>query len=308
MKKKISAKTPKSFQEIILLLQTYWASHGCALMQPYDMEVGAGTFHPATTLRALGPRPWSVAYVQPCRRPTDGRYGENPNRLQHYFQYQVLMKPSPLNLQDMYLGSLDFIGIDLNNHDIRFVEDDWESPTLGAWGLGWEVWCDGMEVSQFTYFQQVCGYDCKPVSGELTYGLERLAMYILGIDRVMDLPYVNSSSGHKLTYGNVFKQAEQEYSRWNFDVSDPDILLNHFSDSEVLCKKILSQPVLDPRTGIEIVMALPAYDQCIKASHFFNLLDARGVISVTERQAYIARVRALAKMCAEAFLKTDAGT
>ncbi len=308
MEKKNSAKTPKSFQDIVLLLQTYWASNGCALMQPYDMEVGAGTFHPATTLRALGPRPWSVAYVQPCRRPSDGRYGENPNRLQHYYQFQVLMKPSPLNLQDLYLGSLDFIGVDTKQHDIRFVEDDWESPTLGAWGLGWEVWCDGMEVSQFTYFQQVCGYDCKPVSGELTYGLERLAMYILNVDRVMDLPYAISNTGSNLSYGDVFRQSEQEYSRWNFDVSDPDMLLKHFSDSEILCKKILSQPKFDPRTGKEIVMAFPAYDQCIKASHYFNLLEARGVISVTERQAYIARVRGLAKLCADAFLKTDAGS
>ena len=308
MEKKKSARSPTSFQDIILRLQDYWASNGCAIMQPYDMEVGAGTFHPSTTLRALGPRPWSVAYVQPSRRPTDGRYGENPNRLQHYYQYQVLMKPSPANLQDLYLGSLEFIGVDLNLHDIRFVEDDWESPTLGAWGLGWEVWCDGMEVSQFTYFQQICGYDCKPVSGELTYGLERLAMYILGIDHVMEMPYTNVDSDEILTYGDVFKQTEQEYSRWNFDVADPELLLKHFSDSEHLCRNILSQPELDPRSGKKIVMAFPAYDQCIKASHFFNLLDARGVISVTERQAYIARIRGLAKMCADAFLKTNAGS
>ena len=308
MEKKKSARSPTSFQDIILRLQDYWASNGCAIMQPYDMEVGAGTFHPSTTLRALGPRPWFVAYVQPSRRPTDGRYGENPNRLQHYYQYQVLMKPSPSNLQDLYLGSLEFIGVDLNLHDIRFVEDDWESPTLGAWGLGWEVWCDGMEVSQFTYFQQICGYDCKPVSGELTYGLERLAMYILGIDHVMEMPYTKFDSDEILTYGDVFKQTEQEYSRWNFDAADPELLLKHFSDSEQLCRNILSQPELDPRSGKKIVMAFPAYDQCIKASHFFNLLDARGVISVTERQAYIARVRGLAKMCADAFLKTNAGS
>ena len=308
MEKKRNVRVANSFQDILLRLQTYWASNGCAIIQPYDMEVGAGTFHPATTLRALGPQPWSVAYVQPSRRPTDGRYGENPNRLQHYYQYQVLMKPSPPNFQELYLGSLDFIGVDLSLHDIRFVEDDWESPTLGAWGLGWEVWCDGMEVSQFTYFQQICGYDCKPVSGELTYGLERLAMYILGVDHVMDMPYSNSNTTSSITYGDVFKQVEQEYSRWNFDGSDTETLLQHFVDSESICKSILSEPEIDPRTGQKIIMAFPAYDQCIKASHFFNLLDARGVISVTERQAYIARVRFLAKMCAEAFLKTDAGS
>ncbi len=308
MEAKNSGETPKSFQDIILRLQNYWVSNGCALIQPYDMEVGAGTFHPGTTLRALGPKPWSVAYVQPSRRPTDGRYGENPNRLQHYYQYQVLMKPSPPNLQDLYLGSLEFIGIDLKLHDVRFVEDDWESPTLGAWGLGWEVWCDGMEVSQFTYFQQVCGYDCKPVSGELTYGLERLAMYILGIDHVMDIPYTKPTKLGNLSYGDVFKQAEEEYSRWNFDVSNPEILLRHFSDAESQCRQILNQPELDPRTGKKIFLVFPAYDQCIKASHFFNLLDARGIISPTERQAYIGRVRRLAKICAEAFLKTEAGS
>ena len=307
MKKKKNANEPKSFQDILLLLQNYWASNGCAILQPYDMEVGAGTFHPATTLRALGPRPWSVAYVQPCRRPTDGRYGKNPNRLQHYYQYQVLIKPSPPNLQDLYLASLAYIGIDLDLHDIRFVEDDWESPTLGAWGLGWEVWCDGMEISQFTYFQQVCGLDCKPVSGELTYGLERLAMFILAENHVMDMPYVKFDHGSSLTYGDVFNQAEQEYSRWNFDVSDPEVLLKHFSDAEFHCKKILSQPEIDPRTKEKIFMVFPAYDQCIKASHLFNLLDARGVISVAERQAYISKVRGLAKICAQAFLKTSAG-
>jgi glycyl-tRNA synthetase alpha chain len=307
MNKKFSSAAPTSFQEIILRLQNYWALKGCAIIQPYDMEVGAGTFHPSTTLRALGPRPWAVSYVQPSRRPTDGRYGENPNRLQQYFQYQVLMKPSPPQFQELYLGSLDFIGIDPTVHDIRFVEDDWESPTLGAWGLGWEVWCDGMEVSQFTYFQQVCGFDCKPVSGELTYGLERLAMYILGIDHVMDLPYNEPKSEYPLTYGDVFRQTEKEFSRWNFDVADTDILFQHFNDSESMCGGILNQPEIDPRSGEKIIMAFPAYDQCIKASHFFNLLDARGVISVTERQAYILRVRTLAKKCADAFLKTDAG-
>lgn len=308
MNKNKSAAAPKCFQEIILRLQEFWAKNGCAVIQPYDIEVGAGTFHPSTTLRALGPKPWSVAYVQPSRRPADGRYGENPNRLQHYYQFQVLMKPSPSNLQELYLGSLEFIGVDLSLHDIRFVEDDWESPTLGAWGLGWEVWCDGMEVSQFTYFQQVCGYDCQPVPGELTYGLERLAMYVLGVDHVMDMPYTNPDSSFSLSYGDMFKQTEREYSRWNFDASNCDILLRHFSDSETLCREILEQSELDPRTDRNTVMAFPAYDQCIKASHFFNLLDARGVISVTERQAYIARVRALAKMCATAFLKTDAGS
>ena len=299
--------TPRSFQEIILRLQTYWASKGCAIMQPYDLEVGAGTFHPATTLRSLGSVPWAVAYVQPSRRPTDGRYGENPNRLQHYYQFQVLIKPSPTDLQDLYLGSLKAIGVDMDLHDIRFVEDDWESPTLGAWGLGWEVWCDGMEVSQFTYFQQVGGHECHPVSGELTFGLERLAMYVLGADHVMDMPYNDPDSTIPLTYGDVFKQAEQEYSRFNFDIADTDILLKHFEDAERECAAILSHDHLDPKTGHKIVMAQPAYDQAIKASHLFNLLDARGVISVTERQAYIGRVRALSKLCADAFLQTASG-
>ena len=298
---------PNCFQDIILRLQNYWAEQGCAILQPYDMEVGAGTFHPATTLRALGPKPWAAAYVQPSRRPTDGRYGENPNRLQHYYQYQVVIKPSPENFQELYLGSLNAIGIDMELHDIRFVEDDWESPTLGAWGLGWEVWCDGMEVSQFTYFQQVGGHDCKPVSGELTYGLERLAMYVLGVDHVMDMPFNSPGSITELKYGDIFRQTEQEYSRWNFDVADTNILLQHFEDAEAECKRILNEPDVDPKTGNKIVMAHPAYDQCIKASHLFNLLDARGVISVTERQSYIGRVRSLAKTCADSFLKTEAG-
>ena len=298
---------PASFQEIILRLQAYWAAQGCAVMQPYDMEVGAGTFHPATTLRSLGSNPWAAAYVQPSRRPTDGRYGENPNRLQHYYQYQVLIKPSPPQMQDLYLGSLKAIGIDFSLHDIRFVEDDWESPTLGAWGLGWEVWCDGMEVSQFTYFQQVGGHDCKPVSGELTYGLERLAMYILGVDHVMDMPYNDPAAPIPLSYGDVFRQTEEEYSRWNFDVADTDTLLQHFKDAEAECTRILEQPYDDPKTGKRIVMAHPAYDQAIKASHLFNLLDARGVISVTERQAYIGRVRTLSKACADAFVQAQAG-
>ncbi|CUH97963.1 glycine--tRNA ligase subunit alpha [Leisingera aquaemixtae] len=298
---------PRSFQEIILRLQNYWAAKGCAVMQPYDMEVGAGTFHPATTLRSLGSKAWAAAYVQPSRRPTDGRYGENPNRLQHYYQYQVLIKPSPPDLQELYLGSLEAIGIDMALHDIRFVEDDWESPTLGAWGLGWEVWCDGMEVSQFTYFQQVGGHDCHPVSGELTYGLERLAMYVLGVDHVMDMPFNDPDAMIPLTYGDVFKQTEEEYARWNFDVASTDVLLRHFEEAEAECAAILAQEHIDPKTGKRIIMAHPAYDQCIKASHIFNLLDARGVISVTERQAYIGRVRALAKQCADAFVLTGAG-
>ncbi|AGI67214.1 glycyl-tRNA synthetase alpha subunit GlyQ [Octadecabacter antarcticus 307] len=301
------ADIPRSFQEIILRLQAYWAAKGCAIMQPYDLEVGAGTFHPATTLRSLGTVPWAAAYVQPSRRPTDGRYGENPNRLQHFYQFQVLIKPSPPDLQELYLGSLKAIGVDMDLHDIRFVEDDWESPTLGAWGLGWEVWCDGMEVSQFTYFQQVGGHECHPISGELTYGLERLAMYVLGVDHVMDMPYNDPDASIPLTYGDVFKQAEQEYSRFNFDIADTDILLKHFEDAERECAAILAHDPVDPKTGHKIVMAQPAYDQAIKASHLFNLLDARGVISVTERQAYIGRVRTLTKHCADAFLQTAAG-
>jgi glycyl-tRNA synthetase alpha chain len=300
------AAPPRSFQEVILRLQAYWAGRGCAILQPYDMEVGAGTFHPATTLRALGTRPWAAAYVQPSRRPTDGRYGENPNRLQHYYQYQVLIKPSPPDLQELYLGSLAAIGLDPALHDIRFVEDDWESPTLGAWGLGWEVWCDGMEVSQFTYFQQVGGHDCKPVSGELTYGLERLAMYVLGVEHVMDMPFNDPDAPIPLSYGDIFRQTEQEYSRWNFDQADTAMLFQHFEDAEAECRRILAAGASDG-AGRHIVMAHPAYDQCIKASHLFNLLDARGVISVTERQAYIGRVRALAKLCADAFVTTEAG-
>ena len=301
------ANSPQSFQDIVLRLQNYWVAQGCALMQPYDMEVGAGTFHPATTLRSLGPKPWSVAYVQPSRRPTDGRYGDNPNRLQHYYQFQVLMKPSPPDFQNLYLGSLDAIGIDSQLHDIRFVEDDWESPTLGAWGLGWEVWCDGMEVSQFTYFQQVGGHDCNPVSGELTYGLERLAMYILGVDYVMDMPFNAPKASIPLKYGDIFKQSEEEYSRWNFDVANTETLFRQFDEAEQGCIEILSQDALDPKSGKNITMVHPAYDQCIKASHIFNILDARGVISVTERQAYIGRVRGLAKQCADAFVLTAAG-
>ena len=294
----------KSFQDLILTLHQYWAEQGCVILQPYDMEVGAGTFHPATTLRAVGPKHWRAAYVQPSRRPKDGRYGENPNRLQHYYQYQVIMKPSPPDLQELYLGSLKAIGIDPSLHDLRFVEDDWESPTLGAWGLGWEVWCDGMEVSQFTYFQQVGGLDCSPVSGELTYGLERLAMYVQNVDNVFDLNFNGQPEGEgRITYGDVFLQAEQEYSRYNFEHADTSILHQHFIDAETECKALLSAGEKDGRHEL----ALPAYDQCIKASHSFNLLDARGVISVTERQAYILRVRELAKACCEAWSKTSGG-
>ena len=303
----IPADPPRSCQEIILRLQAYWAGQGCAILQPYDMEVGAGTFHPATTLRALGSRPWAAAYVQPSRRPTDGRYGDSPNRWQHYYQFQVIIKPSPPDLQEIYLGSLAAIGIDMDLHDIRFVEDDWESPTLGAWGLGWEVWCDGMEVSQYTYFQQVGGQDCHPVSGELTYGLERLAMYILGYDDGNDMPFNDPQTPIPLSYGDVFRDAERQYARWNFHTADTEMLERHFRDAEAECERLLAEPETAPATGRRIVMALPAYDQCIKASHLFNLLDARGVISVTERQAYIGRVRTLARACAEAFIQTEAG-
>ncbi|QIG49246.1 glycine--tRNA ligase subunit alpha [Nordella sp. HKS 07] len=299
----MSLNPRKSFQDLILTLHQYWGEKGCVILQPYDMEVGAGTFHPATTLRSVGPRPWAAAYVQPSRRPKDGRYGENPNRLQHYYQYQVIIKPSPPDLQELYLGSLYAIGIEPDLHDIRFVEDDWESPTLGAWGLGWEVWCDGMEVSQFTYFQQVGGLDCAPVSGELTYGLERLAMYVQGVDNVYDLNFNGGDGAKRISYGDVFLQAEQEFSRFNFEYADTDILLQHFKDAEKECLALLKAG----DRGGRHELALPAYDQCIKASHVFNLLDARGVISVTERQAYILRVRELAKGCCEAWAKTAGG-
>ena len=294
----------EAFQDLILTLQQFWGEQGCVVLQPYDMEVGAGTFHPATTLRALGPKTWNAAYVQPSRRPKDGRYGENPNRMQHYYQFQVIMKPSPPDILDLYLKSLDAIGIDTSVNDIRFVEDDWESPTLGAWGLGWEVWCNGMEVTQFTYFQQVGGFDCNPVSGEITYGLERLAMYVQGVDRVYDLNFNGRTDERKLTYGDVFLQAEQEYSRYNFEHADTELLLAHFRDAEKECQSLLEKGKDDEGRHL---MALPAYDQCIKASHIFNLLDARGVISVTERQSYILRVRELAKACCGAWLKTAGG-
>lgn len=284
----------KTFQGLIQALQHYWSEQGCVILQPYDMEVGAGTFHWATTLRSLGSKSWNAAYVQPSRRPTDGRYGENPNRLQHYYQFQVIMKPSPPDLQALYLGSLEAIGLDASNHDIRFVEDDWESPTLGAWGLGWEVWCDGMEVSQFTYFQQVGGFDCNPVSGELTYGLERLAMYVQGVEHFQQLAWNEPGTVRSKTYADVYLAAEQQFSSYNFDHANTEILFRHFADAEAECAALV---------GVEL--PLPAYDQCIRASHLFNLLDARGVISVTERAAYIGRVRELAKACATAYLRAE---
>jgi glycyl-tRNA synthetase alpha chain len=287
----------RSFQGLILALQRYWADYGCVILQPYDMEVGAGTFHPATTLRALGPKPWNAAYVQPSRRPKDGRYGENPNRLQHYYQFQVILKPSPDDIQELYLESLYAIGIDPKLHDIRF----------GAWGLGWECWCDGMEVSQFTYFQQVAGFECAPVSGELTYGLERLAMYVQGVDRVFDLNFNGRAGDKKVTYGDVFLQAEKEYSRHNFEFAETEMLFEQFKMAEAACRNYIDSGWVTVGNTRRHLMALPAYDQCIKASHVFNLLDARGVISVTERQSYILRVRELAKACGEAWLATEAG-
>ena len=277
-----------SFQSIIFRLQQFWANNNCLILQPIDMEVGAGTFHPATILKALGKKSWNAAYVQPCRRPTDGRYGLNPNRLQHYYQFQTILKPSPDNIQELYLESLRFLGIDSKKNDIRFVEDDWESPTLGAWGLGWEVWCNGMEVSQFTYFQQVGGIDCSPITGELTYGLERLAMYIQGIDNVYDLAW--DSNGIK--YGDVFLQNEKEQSTYNFEKSNPAILIKNFQELENLNTKLVKDNLV-----------LPAYEQCIKASHIFNLIDASGVIGVNERADYIGRVRSMVKSCADLYIK-----
>lgn len=274
-----------SFQNLILKLQSFWAAKGCTLLQPFDMEMGAGTFHPATFLRAIGPEPWKAAYVQPSRRPTDGRYGENPNRLGHYYQFQVLLKPSPKDIQDLYLESLTEIGIDLTMHDVRFVEDNWESPTLGAWGLGWEVWLNGMEVSQFTYFQQVGGLPCKPVSGELTYGLERLAMYLQGVDSVFDLVWVDGVS-----YGDVFHQNEVEQSTYSFEIADTDVLFRQFDEAEVMNEKLINAS-----------LPYPAYEQVMKASHFFNLLDARHAISVTDRARFIRRVRAMSQKVAQAY-------
>lgn len=286
--------TKLSFQELILKLQYYWQDYGCAILQPYDVEMGAGTFHPATVLRSLGSKPWNVAYVQPSRRPTDSRYAEHPNRMQHYYQFQVILKPSPDDIQDLYLKSLGHLGIDMQAHDIRFVEDDWESPTLGASGLGWEVWCDGMEVSQFTYMQQIGGIECRPVAGELTYGLERLALYIQGVDAVKDLDW-NGQRGEKaLTYGQVDFEAEKQFSKFNLELADTEILFRHFEDAQKQCLALIKEN-----------LPMPAYEYCIKASHLFNLLCARGVVSVTERAAYIARVRHLAKLSCENWIEMD---
>jgi glycyl-tRNA synthetase alpha chain len=276
-----------SFQDIIINLQKFWSKYGCAILQPYDLEIGAGTFHPATTLRSLGPKPWKAAYVQPSRRPTDGRYGENPNRLQHYYQFQVIIKPSPDNIKQTYLKSLASIGIDVKNHDIRFVEDDWESPTLGAAGLGWEVWCDGMEITQFTYFQQMTGLECKPIPVEITYGLERLCMFVQGKNNVFDIDWNNNG----IKYRDVFLQSEKEFSAYNFEIANTETLLKNFELAEIECMALLEKK-----------LALPAYDQCLKASHLFNLLDARGVIGVAERTGYINRIRELAKGSGAAWL------
>ena len=294
-KKKVKTKITKklnllSFQDIIMNLQKFWGKNGCVILQPYDIEVGAGTFHPATTLRSLGPKSWKAAYVQPSRRPTDGRYGENPNRLQHYYQYQVIIKPSPKNIKQLYLKSLAAIGINVKNHDIRFVEDDWESPTLGAAGLGWEVWCDGMEITQFTYFQQMTGIECKPVPVEITYGLERICMFVQGKNNVFDLDWNNEG----VKYKEVFFQAEKEFSAYNFEFANTDTLLKNFENTENECKSLLEKK-----------LSLPAYDQCLKASHIFNLLDARGVIGVAERTGYITRIRELAKGCGALWLNSQ---
>jgi glycyl-tRNA synthetase alpha chain len=285
---KIGAK-PRTFQELIFALQRYWSDAGCVILQPYDMEVGAGTFHTATFLRSIGPEHWSAAYVQPSRRPTDGRYGDNPFRLQHYYQFQVLIKPSPADFQDLYLGSLAALGLDPLVNDVRFVEDNWESPTLGAWGLGWEVWLNGMEITQFTYFQQVGGLDCRPVSGEITYGLERLAMYLQGVESIFDILWAEGPHG-RISYGDVFHQNEKEQSAYNFEHADTAVLLRHFDEHEQACNALLAAK-----------LALPAYEQVLKASHTFNLLDARRAISVTERQRFILRVRTLARGVAQAY-------
>ncbi len=287
-----SAADVQTFQGLVLALQQFWAGEGCVVLQPLDMEVGAGTFHPATFLRAIGPESWNCAYVQPSRRPKDGRYGKNPNRLQHYYQYQVILKPSPRDIQQRYLKSLEFLGIDTSIHDVRFVEDNWESPTLGAWGLGWEVWLDGMEITQFTYFQQVGGLECFPVSGEITYGIERIAMYLQQVDNVYDLVW-NSGPDGTVSYGDVFLQNELEMSTFNFEAADTAKLFGYFDDCEIQCHELLRRE-----------LALPAYEQVLKASHYFNLLDARKAISVTERQRFILRVRALAKAVASAYLES----
>ena len=289
-KKKNDNSKGQTFQELVMSLQKFWGKYGCVLLQPYDLEVGAGTFHPATTLRSLGPNPWKAAYVQPSRRPTDGRYGENPNRLQHYYQFQVIIKPSPKNIKNIYLKSLSAIGIDVKKHDMRFVEDDWESPTLGAAGLGWEVWCDGMEITQFTYFQQMTGIDCKPVPVELTYGLERLCMFVQGKKNVFDIEWNREG----IKYGDVFHQSEKEFSAYNFEYADTKILLSNFMQAEKECKSLLDKK-----------LALPAYDQCLKASHIFNLLDARGVIGVAERANYIDRIRELSKGSGKLWLESQ---
>jgi glycyl-tRNA synthetase alpha chain len=289
MKHPRPGSTPRTFQELIFVLQRYWADQGCVILEPYDMEVGAGTFHTATFLRAIGPEPWRAAYVQPSRRPTDGRYGDNPFRLQHYYQFQVIIKPSPLDILDLYLGSLRRLGLDPLVHDVRFVEDNWESPTLGAWGLGWEVWLNGMEISQFTYFQQVGGLDCRPVSGEITYGLERLAMYLQGVESIFDIVWTEGPQG-RVTYRDVFHQNEVEQSAYNFEQAEVAVLLRHFVDHEKACTELLCAG-----------LPLPAYEQVLKASHTFNLLDARHAVSVTERQGYLLRVRTLARGVAQAY-------
>lgn len=283
-----------SFQQIILDLQQFWQDQACAILQPYDMQMGAGTFHPATVLRSLGPKPWNVAFVQPSRRPGDSRYAEHPNRMQHYYQFQVILKPSPDDIQDLYLQSLEKLGIDTKKHDIRFVEDDWESPTLGASGLGWEVWCDGMEVSQFTYMQQIAGIECRPVAGEITYGLERIALYIQGIDEVKNIDWNGGEDDKALTYGEVDFAAEREFSAFNLEHADTEMLRRHFKDAEEQCNRL-----------IDLNLPMPAYDYCIMASHCFNLLNSRGVISVTERAAYIGRVRHLAKICCTNWLASQ---
>lgn len=283
----------KTFQSLIFALQQFWAARGCAILQPLDMEVGAGTFHPATFLRAIGPESWNSAYVQACRRPADGRYGENPNRLQHYYQFQVILKPSPIDIQELYLESLRELGISTAIHDIRFVEDNWESPTLGAWGLGWEVWLNGMEVTQFTYFQQVGGLECYPVSGEITYGLERIAMYLQGVDSIYDLTWTLDPAGRKVSYGDIFRQNEVEMSHYNFEQADVNFLFQTFDNCERECQRLIKE-----------TLSLPAYEQVMKASHAFNLLDARHAISVTERQRFILRVRTLARAVAQAYYDT----
>ena len=296
MASKKNKKKPKfqTFQDTIINLQKFWSKNGCVILQPYDMEVGAGTFHPATTLRSLGPKPWKAAYVQPSRRPTDGRYGDNPNRLQHYYQFQVIIKPSPINIKKLYLNSLSVIGINHKEHDIRFVEDDWESPTLGAAGLGWEVWCDGMEISQFTYFQQVGGIECSPIPLELTYGLERLAMFIQNIENIFDIEWV-SNSNNTVYYKDIFLRNEKEFSEYNFDRADINSLYTQFEIAQNECKNLLNN---------DTPLPLPAYDECLKSSHIFNLLDARGAISVSERQGFIPKIRDLARGCCEAYMKS----